>query len=289
MAKNKISIIGAGGSMGIWFSKYFLAKGFDVIGFDEDTNLKLAKGVTRGNSLVGSILGVDYVLLCTPIKQTPEVIRLIAKEMKRDSTLIEVTSLKTKTASALSKMPEKVTPVSIHPMFGPGSKHIKGHTIIFVPIKDAKKEIARAKSLFADATFVSIDSHEHDRKIALILGMTHLVNLAFANILTKDENTKLTDQMSGTTFRAQKLVTASIMTESSELIETLISNPEIKRYAEEFWKDIGRMLTLIQENRSEEIMKYASSVKDKLGESMDLQSSYKKLVSVINSIERAKK
>ena len=42
MAKT-IAIIGAGGSMGKWFSEYFVKKGFEVTGFEE-TKLRLENG-----------------------------------------------------------------------------------------------------------------------------------------------------------------------------------------------------------------------------------------------------
>jgi prephenate dehydrogenase len=283
--KKKIAIIGAEGQMGKWFSKYFIEKGFEVIGYDSEKEI-LNKSVTKAKSLVGAILSVDYVILCTPTKRTPEIIRLIAKEMKRDSCLIDISSLKTKVVSALYKIPDKVIPICIHPMFGPGTKKVKGANIISIPIRDAKKELALAKSLFSEANFVTIDASEHDKKTAVILGMTHLINLAFANILSKDEKIVLTEKMAGTTFKAQKILTESIMTESPELIETIISNPEIRKYAEEFWKDIGRMLTLVQENKSDEIIKYAAAVKERLAKNVDLDDSYKKLISMINAIER---
>jgi len=283
--KKKIAIIGSEGQMGKWFTKYFLDKGFEVIGYDaerESTN----KSVTKAQSLVGAILTADYVILCIPVKRTPETIRLIAKEMKRDSHLIDISSLKLKTAAALSKIPDKVNPICIHPMFGPGTKKLKGQNIISIPIRDAKKELAVAKSLFSEASFVQIDANEHDKKIAIILGMTHLANLILANILAKEENFSLVEKMGGTTFKAQKLLTAGIMTESQELIETIISNPEIRKYAEEFWKDIGRMLILIQENRTEEILKYISSAKERLAKNIDLDDAYKKLVTMVNSVEK---
>ena len=283
--KKKIAIIGSEGQMGKWFTKYFLDKGFEVIGYDaerESTN----KSVTKAQSLVGAILTADYVILCIPVKRTPETIRLIAKEMKRDSHLIDISSLKLKTAAALSKIPDKVNPICIHPMFGPGTKKLKGQNIISIPIRDAKKELAVAKSLFSEASFVQIDANEHDKKIAIILGMTHLANLILANILAKEENFSLVEKMGGTTFKAQKLLTAGIMTESQELIETIISNPEIRKYAEEFWKDIGRMLILIQENRTEEILKYISSAKERLAKNIDLDDAYKKLVTMVNSAEK---
>lgn len=283
--KKKIAIIGAEGQMGKWFSKYFIEKGFEVIGYDSEKEI-LNKSVTKANSLVGAILSVDYVILCTPTKKTPEIIRLIAKEMKRDSCLIDISSLKTKVVSALYKIPDKVIPICIHPMFGPGTKKVKGANIISIPIRDAKRELALAKSLFSEANFVTIDASEHDKKTAVILGMTHLINLAFANILSKDEKIILTEKMAGTTFKAQKILTESIMTESPELIETIISNPEIRKYAEEFWKDIGRMLTLVQENKSDEIIRYAVAVKERLAKNVDLDDSYKKLIRMIDAIEK---
>ncbi len=283
--KKKIAIIGAEGQMGKWFSKYFLEKDYDIIGYDSEKEI-LNKLVTKAQSLVGAILTADYVILCIPVKRTPETIRLIAKEMKRDSYLIDISSLKTKTAAALSKIPDKVNPICIHPMFGPGTKKLKGQNIISIPIRDAKKEMAVAKSLFEEANFVQIDATEHDKKIAIVLGMPHLVNLALANIFAKEENFTLVEKMSGTTFKAQKLLTAGIMTEPQELIETIISNPEIRRYAEEFWKDIGRMLILIQENKTEEMIKYISSAKERLAKNVDLDEAYKKLVTMVSTVEK---
>ena len=203
-----IAIIGAGGAMGKWFSEYFVKKGFQVTGFD-NTNPVL-KNIKKAESLIGAILNVDYVLLSTPTKKTPEIIRLIAKEMKRESYLIDITSQKAKTAIALGKIPAKVSPICIHPMFGPGIKNLKNHNIILVPIKDGKKELDVAKNLFPDGSFVTIDSTEHDKKIAMILGLTHLINIAFANILGKDDKNSLTEKMAGTTFKVQKILAESI-------------------------------------------------------------------------------
>lgn len=283
--RKSITIIGAGGKMGHWFCKYFAGIDYDVVGYDSEMPIT-EKTVKKAQSLVGAVLNADLVMLCTPTRRTPEIIRLIAKEMKRGSFLIEITSHKAKTAAALLKIPSKINPVCIHPMFGPGAKKIKGQNIIAIPIKDAKKELALVKSLFEGANFVTIDAIEHDKKIAIILGLTHLVNLAFANILSKDDKISLTERMSGTTFRIQKILAESIMTESAELIETVISNPEIRKAAEEFWKDIGRLLTGIQENKSEDINTYIRTVQENLAKNSDLEESYKKLNTMVNAIEK---
>ena len=281
----KIAIIGVNGKMGKWFANYFYKMGFEVKGFDTENEIK-EKFIIKANSLVGAILQIDYVLLCTPTKNTPEIIRLIAKEMKRESYLIEISSHKSKTSQTLLKIPNKVQPICIHPMFGPGIKKLDGKNIIIIPIRDAKKELDITKSLFPKANFVTIDAIEHDKKIAVILGLTHLINIVFANILAKDETISLTEKMSGATFKAQKIVTESILTESAELIETIVSNPEVRRYGEEFWKDVGKLLTDSQEGKRDEIINYIESSKEKISKNVDLDKSYKKLSAMLKIIEK---
>lgn len=281
----KLTVIGAGGQMGQWFSKYFLDKGFEVTGYDTENKIRV-KNILHAESLVGSILQTDFVVLCTPTRRTPEIIRLIAKEMKRGTYLIEISSEKSKVVSSLSKMPAKINPICIHPMFGPGVKTIKNQNIISVPIKDAKNELSVAKKLFAEANFVTIDAAEHDKKIAVILGLTHLLNLVFANIVSKDDKITLTDKMSGTTFRVQKTLAESIMTESPELIETIIANPEIRKVAEELWKDIGRLLTAVQESKTEEVISYIKTCQERLSENIDLDESYKKMTKMVKAVEK---
>lgn len=281
----QITVVGAGGQMGQWFAKYFADEGFEVTGYDSENKIS-GKNIKVAESLVGGILKADYVVLCTPTRRTPEIIRLIAKEMKRGTYLIEISSEKSKVVSSLSKMPTKINPICIHPMFGPGTKSIKGQNVISIPIRDAKKELMIAKTLFDGANFVTIDAVEHDKKIAVILGLTHLMNLVFANIISKDEKMNLTEKMSGTTFRVQKTLAESIMTESPELIETIIANPEIRRVAEELWKDIGRLLTSVQESKTEEVIEYIKDCQERLAKHTDINESYKKLTKMVKAIEK---
>ena len=283
--KKKVTVVGAGGQMGQWFIKYFASKNFEVTGYDSENKVS-GKDAIEADSLVGAILKADYVVLCTPTRRTPEIIRLIAKEMKRGTYLLEISSEKSKVASSLSKMPDKINPICIHPMFGPGIKTIKGQNIISVPIKDAKKELTVAKSLFEGANFVTIDAIEHDKKIAVILGLTHLMNLVFAKIISKDEKSLLTEKMSGTTFRVQKILSESIMTESPELIETIIANPEIRKFAEELWKDIGRLLTAVQESKTEEVINYIKECQEQIAKHTDTSESYKKLTKMVKAVEK---
>ena len=280
----KITIIGAGGHMGGWFSKYFVDAGYAVTGFDAEAEVA-AKDVTVASSLVGGILQADYVLLCTPTRRTPEIIRLISKEMKRGAYLIDISSEKSKVISSLSKIPAKINPICVHPMFGPGIRSIKKRNIISIPVRDAKEELAVAKRLFPGANFVTIDASEHDKKIATILGLPHLINLCFASVVSKDGRSQLTEKMSGPTYRVQRILAEGIMSESPDVIEAIISNPDMRRHAEELWKDIGRLLTATQESKTEDVLAYVRTCRERLEENSDLDASYKKMLKMANSLE----
>ena len=280
----KITIIGAGGHMGRWFSKYFVDGGYDVTGFDAETEIT-AKGVTVASSLVGGILQADYVLLCTPTRRTPEIIRLISKEMRRGAYLIDISSEKSKVISSLSKIPAKINPICIHPMFGPGIRSIKKRNVISIPVRDAKEELAVAKRLFPGASFVTIDASEHDKKIATILGLPHLINLCFASVVSKDGRSQLTEKMSGPTYRVQRMLAEGIMSESPDLIETIISNPDMRRHAEELWQDIGRLLTATQESKTEDVLAYVRACRERLEVNSDLDASYKKMLKMAATVE----
>ena len=102
----KIGIIGAGGKMGNMFANYFIKMGFEVVGYDESNEIKV-KSITKANSLIGAVLQNDYVFLCIPIKKTPEIVRLVSKEMKRDSCLIDISSQKDKNCCCTFKNAKK--------------------------------------------------------------------------------------------------------------------------------------------------------------------------------------
>ena len=49
--KKTITIVGAGGQMGQWFTKYFLSNNFEVMGYDEESKIK-NKDVKQADSLI---------------------------------------------------------------------------------------------------------------------------------------------------------------------------------------------------------------------------------------------
>ena len=58
------------------------------------------------------------------------------------------------------------------------------------------------------------------------------------------------------------------------------------RFAEEFWKDIGRLLTAVQENKTEEVINYVKTCQEKLSENTNLEVASKKLTKMVNAAKK---
>jgi prephenate dehydrogenase len=201
------------------------------------------------DSLFSVISEVDMVLLCTPIKEIPDIVRTIVPDMKQGSILCEISSLKMRTVAALKNHGDDVQPLAIHPMFGPDIKEIQDQTIVVVPVSDQDKEVALAKSLFKDMNIIVADAETHDRIMASILALPYFMNLAFACTLST-ENMSLMREMAGTTFTVQLAVTQSIVGESPELIESLINENIFSKDMINKFIDESRHIRRILKNKS---------------------------------------
>jgi prephenate dehydrogenase len=56
--------------------------------------------------------------------------------------------------------------------------------------------------------------------------------------------------------------------------------------AEELWKDIGRLLTSVQESKTEEVVNYIKECQERLGQHTDINESYKKLTKMVKAVEK---
>jgi len=181
----KVAVIGSSGGMGRFFTEYFLLQGHEVTGSD------LRKATVRDPRFVSAlsnreaVQGADAVLVATPIDTTVETVREVAPKLKRGATVIEISSLKRKIIGRLRPMLAKrgVTLLSLHPLFGPSLASSEGMKICVIPTSPKSRELAQG--LFPDAILIPMKEREHDRAMAVVLSLTHLVNIAYAGTIAK--------------------------------------------------------------------------------------------------------
>ena len=235
-----IAVVGAAGNMGRWFTNYFKRRGHNVRVYDERKKdaVALAKdvGAEYTPTLKQCIHTSDVIFLSIPIEATPKTLAKIGKVIESGTLLVEISSLKSPTISALRRLPKQITPLSLHPLFGPGLTDLKFGRIIVVKVYDLDREAELAKQLFPEASFVKCDVEEHDRMIAYSLTLPYFLNLAFGLSISNLKVAKLR-QYAGTTLSVQLDLLEAIIQSSGHLLSTLmVKNPYsqevVKRYLE---------------------------------------------------------
>jgi prephenate dehydrogenase len=176
----KVAVLGASGGMGSFFVRYFLEKGDAVRGSDPGRK-KAGRGLASFPTNAEAVKGCDVIVIAVPMDSTLKVAKEVAGKLKAGSTLVEMSSVKGETLPALRKiLGGKVNLLSIHPLFGPALESTRGMKIAVITTKEGGPEAALAKSLFPGSRIIPMTRREHDRTMAVVLSLTHLLNVVYA-------------------------------------------------------------------------------------------------------------
>lgn len=211
----RVLVIGGGGKMGGWFVDFFSSQGFATTVADpgiEDED---------GHFKNWTDAGVDYdvIVVAAPLAVTGRILAQLAV-LKPRGLIFDIGSLKTPLIDGLQELHKAGCQVtSLHPMYGPDTRLLSGHHLIFCEV-GSKAATAAAKELFNATMVEQIDMglDDHDRLIAYVLGLSHALNIAFFTALADSgEAAPKLARMSSTTFDSQLLVSEAVAQDNPHL------------------------------------------------------------------------
>jgi prephenate dehydrogenase len=279
----KIAIIGIG-SMGSLFAKQL--SDHDIYVYDKDE--ERLKTLDANIITLDKLKDMDLVIVAVPLDLTNQVIEDIAKYMKKGAWLLEIASIKSNTYNILRKVTKRydIKVSSIHPLFGKGIRTLKGAKIIFIPVIDEDNEYQFINNLFPNARIIKMDYREHDKIMAIVLGLTHLTNFIMAKILADEDYDRL-KEIGGTTFRLQTILLESIMNDPPSLsISLMLNNPYMKRYTKKYKKIVDELSEDII-NNDHSIFNSYKRTRNKLSSLTNLDESYKLMYDILEVINKS--
>ena len=287
----EIAIIGAGGRMGSWITRYFVNnKNFSIKAYDKDMcSIERQLNVKIEIDFNSCIKDSDIVILCIPLRSIPQMIAECSQKMKRNSVLIDISSIKSKSFKSLSKIQNYISPICIHPMFGPGASHTTRLKTIFIPVRNYTKELEFVRQLFPNFELLPIENAiKHDHIMAVVLGLNHYINVIFAEAIASHKYQDL-EFYSGNTFKIQCILSESILNDDIDLLNSLfIENPFIKKEIKNFHNKFLKYFQMVNDKNDEKLAKYLKKVKSSLEEYHDLNSSYAKMYKFIDLLSKNK-
>jgi prephenate dehydrogenase len=287
----EIAIIGAGGRMGSWITKYFVNnKNFSIKVYDKNMDsIERQVNIKIEIDFNVCIKDSDIVILCIPLRISPQMIAECSQKMKPNSVLIDISSIKSKSFKSLAKIQNSISPICIHPMFGPGASHTSRLKTIFIPVRNYTKEVEFVRQLFPNFEILPIENAiKHDHIMAVVLGLNHYMNIIFADVISSHIYKNL-EIYSGNTFRIQYILAESILNDDIDLLNSLfIENPFIKKEIENFHKKFLKYSQMVNDKNYKKLTKYLKNIKSNLEEYHDLNSSYAKMYKFIDLLNNNK-
>jgi prephenate dehydrogenase len=126
------------------------------------------------------VAGREIVVLAVPLAQMREVAEAIAPHLRPGTLVLDVCSLKVAPLAILAEvLPPHVEILGTHPLFGPqsGKAGVAGLRIALCPQRGGR---ARLAARFLRRAFglevVLTSAEEHDRQMAYVQGLTHIVS-----------------------------------------------------------------------------------------------------------------
>jgi len=180
----------------------------------------------------------DVAFVTVPTENTYEVCTKILKSMKKNSLLVDISSVKTGIVDPIVReLPNNISYISIHPLFGPQIRQPKGENVLIIPAKEdgwLSYLVQFFKDLGCNTTVTKVE--KHDRAMAIVQVLHHLTYLSFVEAFSKLAPEIEIDQIQTRSLRKTRAILTSLAKNLDAILTIQRANPNAqsirKKYAE---------------------------------------------------------
>jgi prephenate dehydrogenase len=167
---------------------------FDVLATDTASGAE--KAVRDAGVAFGSLeqaASRDYVVVAVPVAAMKPVLAAIVPYLKPGALVADVGSVKMLPAQWMAEiLPKHVDIVATHPLFGPQSAKngLAGLRFVICPVRGERHERLAEFGRSLGLTVTVTTAEEHDREMAYVQALTHLIGRSLVNLGIPDEDLK---------------------------------------------------------------------------------------------------
>ncbi len=187
----KIGIIGGTRGLGRTIAWYLKDFNFDVTvtGRDAIVGKQVSEelGIKYSNDNKKIVQNSDIIIVSVPISSTESVIDELAPFMKKESLMMDVTSVKEGPSKKMQEcLNEGVEFIPTHPVFGPRTTDLRGQIIVLTPIEKGEWYPKVYKFLEDKGMrIVETTAAHHDDMMGIVQVLTHFSYISTASAIEK--------------------------------------------------------------------------------------------------------
>jgi prephenate dehydrogenase len=243
----EIGIIGGTSGMGRFFARLLKEEGYTTfvsgrkIGMDPSTMAQKCR----------------VIIVSVPISITCEVIEQVGPYMKKESLLMDLTSLKGESIKSMLKSSVSEV-IGLHPLFGPGVDSIAGYTIVLCPVR-TEKWLQWLKDILVKngANIMETTPERHDELMGLVQGLNHLNSITMGMVLRKSgENLTELRRFATPMFNTKLALVEKTFTKNPRLFAEIVNlNPNINKVVDLYCKTLFDLKNVINRRNVEAFLK----------------------------------
>jgi prephenate dehydrogenase len=289
----KVAVIGAG-KMGVWFAKFFVSKGYDVILADrKKAKLEAQKDllVDLTTSFEEAVQDADQIFLCVSINAMEEVAKAISSAIHEGQVVMDICSIKEAPVKTMHQYLNGATILGTHPVFGPGSNGVKHKAYVLTPTNAKEQEFAEQFKQWLEkeeAHVFIMTPKKHDELMSVVLGFPHFLGLVACETLLEQVNLPETKKVAGTTYRMLFTLAEATALETPDLYASVQTNlANLGGIEDLFMVKAQELLTLIKNKDQKAIVERMEHLKKKLyAADSDFADSYDIMYKMLESTEK---
>lgn len=166
---------------------------FDIVVHDAAGLREAIEGLGLRAGDLAEAASCDVVVVAVPVAAMRDVLAQIAPHVKPGALVVDVGSVKVLPVQwMVETLPPHADIVATHPLFGPQSARggLEGQRLVICPVRGERHqrivEIAEGLGLVVSIT----TPEEHDREMAYVQALTHLIGRALVSLDIPDEDLK---------------------------------------------------------------------------------------------------
>jgi prephenate dehydrogenase len=179
--------------------------------------------------------------------------------------------------------------LGVHPVFGPGATTIANQNFVLTPTSKDEQGLAQKTREYLgtrQARVTLMTPREHDELMAVILGLSHLIAIVSADILSSFDRLKLMKDIGGSSYKLLLTLVESVIAEDPEFYASLQMNlPNMAEIARLFQITSKTWADLVANQDKDGFARKMKDLRDKLEKSdTDFGKGYQNMYRIVEGL-----
>ncbi len=276
--------------MGRWFASLLLKEGRDVLitGRSEQKlrEVKAQLHVETSTS-ISAVKSADVVIISVPIDTFEAVVKELQPHIHSGQIILDVTSIKAAPVDIMHRYLKSASVLGTHPVFGPGARDLVNKNFVLTPTNEKEQALAEKVRQYLEKLGAKVSlmpPQEHDKMMAVVLGLSHFIAIVSADTLLGLGKLKTMGDIGGSTYKLLRTLAESVVSEDAEFYASLQMNlPGLPEMQELFQKNSATWADMVKNKDRSGFAKKMNSLRTSLEKSdPDFHKAYENMYKLLD-------